>query len=105
MRPMYIRRLIMLIVLVALEGCNKMQTAQAPTRPPPAPPSVPGRYQVLVLSTTVGMQAGLDRWVRLDTQTGDMLFCSANAYLKDASSTCRHIDASVPVERADDLPH
>jgi hypothetical protein len=44
----------------------------------------------------IGMEYGLDRWARLDTRTGDMLFSTANAYATALRSVCRHIDTSGP---------
>jgi hypothetical protein len=85
-------------LLAADMGCSQATPPPAPPSPqPPRTQSV--RYQVIVMPLVPGlsgMEYGLDRWVRLDTQTGEMLFCTANAYASAFRNACHQIDTSGP---------
>lgn len=82
-------QLFVFVPIAALAGCN-----QAPT--PIALPASVARYQVIVMPLMpplANVEVGLDRWVRLDVQTGEMQFCTANSYVTVFRSACRKVDA------------
>jgi hypothetical protein len=82
-------------LLAAVAGCG--QATQPLATPSQQAPAETVRYEVIVMPLVpglTGMEYGLDRWVRLDKQTGNMLFCTANAYSSAFHSVCRQIDAS-----------